>query len=247
MFELVPSACMRAYFKELHFEFTDFQKATLIWNAPNKSWKERLEALCELAETTEDANIRQQIHERMSFEQKKGEIFLNNDSGRYMSADSFRPDRFEFAFMKIPFDMQVGASVKDLATGRYYVLAQGKKEWDVYLQRIEANGWYVDYSDIQVIVYELTETGHWSHMHINPLYLDYEFPPYIEGDEVRNTLRRAMEAFGDYLHYMDCGKPKYADDEMVLRTAREYAETVRKQDCWYRRVQEAKKVEDIMF
>lgn len=117
----------------------------------------------------------------------------------------------------------------------------------MYLQCIEANGWYVDYSDIQVIVYELTETGHWSHMHINPLYLDYEFPPYIEGDEVRNTLRREMEAFGDYLHYMDCGKPKYADDEMVLRTAREYAETVRKQDCWYRRVQEAKKVEDIMF
>lgn len=222
MFELVPSACMRAYFEELHFEFTDFQKATLIWNAPNKSWKERLEALCELAETTEDANIRQQIHD-------------------------FRPDRFEFAFMKIPFDMQVGASVKNLATGRYYVLAQGKKEWDMYIQRIEANGWYVDYSDIQVIVYELTETGHWSHMHINPLYLDYEFPTYIEGDEVRNTLRRAMEAFGDYLHYMDCGKTKYADDEMVLRTAREYAETARKQDCWYRGVQEAKKVEDIMF
>ena len=46
---------------------------------------------------------------------------------------------------------------------------------------------------------------------------------------------------------MDCGKPKYADDEMVLRTAREYAETVRKQDWWYRRVQEAKKVEDIML
>lgn len=183
----------------------------------------------------------------MSFEQKKGETFLNNDSGRYMSADSFRPDRFEFASMKIPFDMQVGASVKDLATGRYYVLAQGKKEWDVYLQCIEANGWYVDYSDIQVIVYELTETGHWSHIHINPLYLDYEFPPYIEGDEVRNALRRATEAFGDYLHYMDCGKTKCADGEMVLRTAREYAETVRKQDCWYRRVQEAKKVEDIMF
>lgn len=117
----------------------------------------------------------------------------------------------------------------------------------MYLQCIEANGWYVDYSDIQVIVYELTETGHWSHMHINPLYLDYEFPTYIEGDEVRNTLRRATEAFGEYLHYMDCGKTKCADGEMVLRTAREYAETVRKQNCWYRRVQEAKKVEDIML
>ena len=29
MFELVPSACMRAYFEELHFEFTDFQRSNI--------------------------------------------------------------------------------------------------------------------------------------------------------------------------------------------------------------------------
>lgn len=29
MFELVPSQFMRDYFKEINFEFTDFQKATL--------------------------------------------------------------------------------------------------------------------------------------------------------------------------------------------------------------------------
>lgn len=83
-FELVPSSCMRAYFEELHFKFTDFQKATLIWNAPGKTWKARLETLNELAEITEDNNVRQQIHERIDFEQKKWGIFLNNDSGRYI-------------------------------------------------------------------------------------------------------------------------------------------------------------------
>ena len=40
MFELVPSEYMRAYFKEIGFEFMDFQKATLIWNAYNMTWKE---------------------------------------------------------------------------------------------------------------------------------------------------------------------------------------------------------------
>ncbi len=350
-FELVPSSCMRAYFEELHFKFTDFQKATLIWNAPGKTWRARLETLNELAKITEDNNVRQQIHERIDFEQKKWEIFLNNDSGRYIyvvedwekgesrgffasydmafkyadrdleeyenaciikkqlivqgeedemvrssgrnnpymgmgdiqpeftsyegdpvsevvldqngeitrmdsnelrkaeeeRVDPFRPDRFEYAFIKIPFDMQVGAPVKDLTTGQYYVLTQGKREWDAYLQRIETNGWYVDYSDIQVIAYRLTKNGYWSHEHINPLYLDYEWPPYIQGDDVNNALRGAMEALGDYLRMKDYGNTEKADGEMTLKKAKEYAETIKKQSPWYKSVQYARKPEDIFF
>ena len=350
-FELVPSACMRAYFEELHFEFTDFQKAALIWNALGKTWKERLEALNELAEITEDHNVRRQIHERTAFEQKKWETFLNNESGRYIYVvedwedgescgyfasydmafkyakryveeyknvciikkqlvvqgeedemvrssgklnpymgmediqpefisyegdpvsetalnqngeitridsnelmkeeedvvDSFRPDRFEHAFIKIPFDMQVGTPVKDLTTGQYYVLTQGKREWDTYLQRIESNGWYVDYSDIQVVVYRLTKNGYWSHEHINPLYLDYDWPPYIQGDDMNNALRGAMEALSDYLRMKDCGKTERADGKMVLERSKEYAETVKKQAPWYKSVQYAKEAEDIFF
>ena len=33
--------------------------------------------------------------------------------------------------------------------------------------------------DIQMICYKLTESGIWSHEHINPLYLEVEFPTYI--------------------------------------------------------------------
>lgn len=34
MFELVPSQLMRDFYNEKGFVFSDFQKATLIWNAP---------------------------------------------------------------------------------------------------------------------------------------------------------------------------------------------------------------------
>ncbi len=34
----------------------------------------------------------------------------------------------------------------------------------------------------QMICYKLTESGIWSHEHINPLYLEVEFPTYIEDD-----------------------------------------------------------------
>ena len=36
MFELIPSQYMRECYRELNFTFTDFQKATLIWNSPGK-------------------------------------------------------------------------------------------------------------------------------------------------------------------------------------------------------------------
>lgn len=59
---------------------------------------------------------------------------------------------------------------------------RGEADWNRYLNRIEEKNWYVDFSDIQMICYKLTESGIWSHEHINPLYLEVEFPTYIEDD-----------------------------------------------------------------
>lgn len=54
MFELIPSQYMRECYRELNFTFTDFQKATLIWNSPGKKRQEILDALKELAADTKD-------------------------------------------------------------------------------------------------------------------------------------------------------------------------------------------------
>lgn len=85
-----------------------------------------------------------------------------------------------------------------------------------------------------MMCYGLTESGIWSHEHINPLYLEVEFPTYIEDDPKRQALRYAMEAMGDYLSHKSNGKEFCPD--LVLKYARKYAEVCRKKvhqkRCW---------------
>ena len=143
------------------------------------------------------------------------------------------------------FDMPVGSIVKEVTTGTYGVLSQGKKDWDDYLKRIEDRKWYVDFSDIQVMVYELTESGCWSHNHMNPLYLQLEEPEHIPGDEENQTFISAMKAFGNYLQSED--EEKVMKGQAVIQTAREYAEIKRCKEWQTRNLNEAMKPEDIMF
>lgn len=344
MFELVPSQWMRESFKQMNFSFTDFQKATLIWNAPDKSRQAILDMLRKLAERTQDDNTRKQIKERLKYEEKAYEILIHNPSGAYVYVvedeeevscgffaeydravkyatkymqkydmkcsikkqrivttdvdeivrnpsrgnpnlgfkteeycaydrtavstvifnkdgvierlyshelpkeekivDSYSIQRFEYHFIKMPFTLQVGLPVKDVRDGEYYILEEGEEDWNRYLQRIEENQWYVDFSDDQVICSRLTESGIWSHEHVNPLYLDVEFPPYIEDDPKRQALRYAMEAMGDYLSHKSMRK--IFCPELVLKYAREYADVCRRKSLSEKRLEEAEKPEDIM-
>lgn len=68
MFEIVPSQWMKKCFEEIGFAFTDFQKATLIWNASGRLRQEILDALEELSEETKDETLRRQINERLNYE-----------------------------------------------------------------------------------------------------------------------------------------------------------------------------------
>ena len=81
MFEIVPSQWMKKCFEEIDFAFTDFQKATLIWNAPGRLRQEILDALEELSEETRDETLRRQINERLDYEKKAFEIFIHNQTG----------------------------------------------------------------------------------------------------------------------------------------------------------------------
>lgn len=355
MFELVPSKDMRDYFKSVHFEFSDFEKATLIWNAPKKTRNERLEALKELADTTLDDVLKKQIIERLEYEEKAYNQFIDNSSSEYVyviedgtmcscgffayydvaynfacrtakedelsydickqlilkednvvvpnvwkvssylgvylddfseycgdpiarmrinetgeiidlgsnellkekeCVDYCHKDRFEFHFVKFPYGFPVGIYVKNIFTGEYGVVDTDYEIWENFLNRIESAGLYVDYIDSAVTVYFLGEDGVWRHDHINPLFLEIEFPPQIEGDEVRDTLRHATEAFVEYLGYSKY-EHRYSSEhyeslkqsaaDQALKFAREYAQACRNQDKFKIRVERAKKLEDIMW
>lgn len=83
MFELVPSLYMRSLFEDLNFELSDFNKATIIWNMCGKTRDEIILALKELAESTKDDVLRNQIIQRIEFENKMLEVIRNND-GNYV-------------------------------------------------------------------------------------------------------------------------------------------------------------------
>ena len=94
----------------------------------------------------------------------------------------------------------------------------------------------MDYSDVQVIVYELTKKGYWSHEHVNPLYLEVEFPPDIKDDKKSHKFRAAIEALGDYITFKSKGRSYPA--ELIIKTAKAYAEIYCEKSHWEKIVDE---------
>lgn len=68
--ELIPSKTMKKYLKEIGHEFTDRERATIIYNL----WlplSKRDELLLDIAWTTADAELRDQIEDRIDFDKEQ--------------------------------------------------------------------------------------------------------------------------------------------------------------------------------
>ena len=117
--------------------------------------------------------------------------------------------------------------------------------WEKYLKWIEDRELYVDFSDVQMIVFELNESGIWIHNHVNPLYLEVENPPVISGDEKQDAFRRAMEAMYEYLRHEKEENCEARYGGTVLQRSREFAQICQEEKC-DRRWKDACKAEDIM-
>lgn len=68
------------YMEQNHLEFTDFEKAALIFHADLPVLKEQ-ELLEKLAEGTEDASLREQILDELTIKQQDMEVFRSNTEG----------------------------------------------------------------------------------------------------------------------------------------------------------------------
>ena len=67
--QLVPSQWMEKYLKGPK-KFTDWEKATLIWNAQNTTLSNRLASLEVLAKRTLDEILKEQIRDRIIYEKE---------------------------------------------------------------------------------------------------------------------------------------------------------------------------------
>lgn len=81
MKRLPMSDFMWNFYQSHNVSFTDFQQSTIIWNSDLPK-SEILDALREIASTTMDEVLKEQIRERLAAEAENERIFLEND-GRY--------------------------------------------------------------------------------------------------------------------------------------------------------------------
>ena len=84
MIKLFPSKQVQEYLDEIHFTFTDFEKATLIWNNHLTTKEEKLIALKEMMNSTKDEMLKKQIYERLDYEQKVYVDFMDDADDEYV-------------------------------------------------------------------------------------------------------------------------------------------------------------------
>ena len=82
---------VRKYMEVNDLEFTDFEKAALIFHSGSPVLK-RLELLEQLAEETEDASLREQILGRLAYERENMEAFRNNTEGYVYAVEAHEDD-----------------------------------------------------------------------------------------------------------------------------------------------------------
>lgn len=119
--EIVPSRWMREYLKDKK-EFSDWEKATLIWNAPNVIWKSRMASLLELANKTDDDLLSKQIRDRIQYEEKAYLFFMAGDK--------------EYVYVVIDEDEDLCGFFNDAQVAKHYGMKNVAK-WHVKYFRIE--------------------------------------------------------------------------------------------------------------
>lgn len=141
------------------------------------------------------------------------------DERENKKVDEFCRERFEYQFLALPYIHHEGLPVRYIPTGEYGIIATTANEWNCFLDRVN-NGLYVDFSDMAITVYFLTEKGYWTHRHCNPIYLEVEMPEMNIYDKKQYAFYRAMDAMSDYMD----GHNNKAQENLVLRTVWEYAD-----------------------
>ena len=85
--ELIESNFTRMRYNELGIEFTDFNKATIIWNKGTLTHQEKLDELMKLHDSTADNKLKAQIAERVEWEKRMLETFtIGGDNAVYLVA-----------------------------------------------------------------------------------------------------------------------------------------------------------------
>lgn len=156
--------------------------------------------------------------------------------------DLMNTNRFEVKYFETPYIYEAGMLVKYGDTDEYAVMATSKEDSDRAIELMKRYD-NLEFYENNLVVYQLTDEGYWSHEHWSPFMID----KLEVSAEVTNKRSleywSAMEALSDYL----AGNTSPSQEELVLRTARAYAESKRKVSEIGKMASEGARVQDILW
>ena len=107
----IPSDYMREYYRSINRNFTDYELAAMLWNSRMKR-TEVLRAIKELSEFTADSRLRQQIENRLQYEDEVYRAFASNEEGRYVYTVEYEDEEWPCGFFKA-LDRAIAYAKKD--------------------------------------------------------------------------------------------------------------------------------------
>jgi len=107
----IPSDYMREFYRSINRNFTDYELAAMLWNSRMKR-PERLRAIKELSEFTADSGLRQQIVNRLRYEDEAYSFFSSNEEGRYVYTVEYEDEEWPCGFFKV-LDIAIAYAKKD--------------------------------------------------------------------------------------------------------------------------------------
>lgn len=119
----IPSDYMREFYRSINRNFTDYELAAMLWNSCMER-TEVLRAIKELSETTADSRLKQQIKNRLWYEDEAYQFFSSNEEGRYIYTVVYEDEERSCGFFK-KLDMAVAYAKKD-----------GKRKFSIWKQII---------------------------------------------------------------------------------------------------------------
>ena len=100
MRELPIAECIKEHYKKNNAEFTDSERATIFWQS-DLELSEKLAALREILDTTEDILLKEQIQKRLDAEAEEEKAFMSRDSDYVHSVFTDDAKNAEGAFSSI--------------------------------------------------------------------------------------------------------------------------------------------------
>ena len=151
--ELIPSKDVREYMKQKKRVLTDFEKATLIYNHSSMGLSEKTERLRELMELTADFNLREEIRERLFYDECCLKKFFENDGSYIYKLQVYDPEGLGACEQGLYTDGNIAVACGKKFSGSFgvckIVLLNEEKEPEDCREDISASIYYNTYGELR--------------------------------------------------------------------------------------------------